>query len=158
MEGEYIKGSPFTVTVKSQIKKLGTPIKTISGLNGPWGVAVNEKGEILVAESGGHCISIFSPAGEKLGSFGSKGSGPGQFDEPRDVTVESNDNILVADCNHHVQKFTSEHKFILLSVGSRGSNHLQFDHPLSVTLSPIPLRELQYQIGIIIVFRFLIQI
>ena len=41
IEGEHIKGSPFPVTV---IKKLSTPIKIISGLKGPWGVAVNQRG------------------------------------------------------------------------------------------------------------------
>ena len=75
VEGEHIKGSPFTVNV----------VKIISGLKYPWGVAVNKKGEILAAESDGHCITIFSPTGEKLRSFGSEGSGPGQINEPYGV-------------------------------------------------------------------------
>ena len=136
VEGEHIKGSPFTILVKLPVQKLGTPFKIISGLNEPWGVVVNKKGEILVAERLGHCISIFSPTGEKLQSFGSQGSGPGQLKEPRGVTVDDDGNILVADCgNHRIQKFTSEHKF-LTSVGSHGSNRLQFDHPFTVIISP----------------------
>ena len=134
VEGEHIKGSPFTVTVKLPVQKLGTPTKTISGLKNPWGVAVNQRGEIIVAERYEHCISIFSPAGEKLRSFGSKGSGPGQFNEPRGVAVDDDGNLLVTECNR-VQKFTPEHKFIT-SVGSDGSNHLQFNYPLSVVVSP----------------------
>ena len=112
VEGVHIKGSPFNVTVKRPIaalKKLGTPVKTISELKEPWGVAINQKGEILVAERYRHCISIFSPTGEKLGSFGSKGSGPGQFNEPRGVTVDGDGNILVVDCNHCIQKFSAEY-------------------------------------------------
>ena len=70
VEGEHIKGSPFPVTVKIPVQKLGTPIKTISGVKAPWGVGINKKEEILVAERRGHCISIFSPTGEKLRSFG----------------------------------------------------------------------------------------
>ena len=69
MEGEHIKGSPFPVTV---IRKLDTPIEIISGLKGPWGVAVNQKGEVVVGESGGHCVSIFSSTGEKLQIIGSQ--------------------------------------------------------------------------------------
>ena len=104
VEGEHIKGSPFTVNV----------IKIISGLKRPLGVAANKKGEILVAESGGHCISIFSPTGEKLQSFGSQGSGPGQFSEPSGVAVDDDGNILVADTgNHCIQKFTSNYKYII---------------------------------------------
>ena len=130
VEGEHIKGSPFNVTV---IKKLGTPI--ISGVKHPWGVAVNQRGEILVVERYGHCVSIFSPTGERLGSFGSRGSGPGQFHEPRGVTVDSDCNMLVTDCNDYIQKFSSEHK-LLKRVGSHGSNPLQFYYPLSVVISP----------------------
>ena len=131
VEGENIKGSPFPVTV---IKKLGTPIKTIIGMKAPWGVAVNNRGEILVAERYGHCVSIFSPTGEKLQSFGSQGSGQGHFTEPRGVTVDDNDNILVTD-SHRIQEFSIEHKF-LTSVGRYGTYRLQFNHPLSITISP----------------------
>ena len=132
VEGEHIKGSPFPVTV---IKKHGTPIKTISGVNCPWGVAVNQRREILVAERYGHCISIFSPTGEKLRSFGSQGSGQGQFNEPRGVAVDDDGNILVADCNHCIQTFSPNLKF-LKSVGSRGSNRLQFNYPFSAAIPP----------------------
>ena len=131
VEGEHIKGSPFPVTV---INKLGTLIKTICGVTEPWDVAVNQRGEILVAEKKGHCISIFSPTGEKLQSFGSQGSGQGQFKEPRGVTVDDDGNILVTDCNNRVQTFSSEYTF-LTSVGSC-SNHLLFHLPISVAISP----------------------
>ena len=137
VEGEHIKGSPFIVTVKLPVQKLGTPIKIISGLKKPWSVAVNQRGEIIVAEESGHCISIFSPTGEKLRSFGSQGSGPGQFNEPYGVAVDDDGNILVADSNNHrIQKFTSDNKYIT-SVGSKGSKHLQFNLPKSVAISPI---------------------
>jgi tripartite motif-containing protein 2/3/tripartite motif-containing protein 71 len=137
VEGEHIKGSPFTVTVKLPVKKLGTPVKTISGVKNPWGVAVNQRGEILVAEKDGHSISVFSRTREKLRSFGSQGCGPGQFNEPRDVIVDDDGNILVADsANHRIQKFTSDNKHIT-SVGSHGSNHLQFSHPVGIANSPV---------------------
>ena len=117
VEGEHIKGSPFTVTVKLPVQKLGTPVRVIGGLNCPWGVAINQRGEIIVAESSGHCISIFSPTGEKLRSFGSYGSGQGQFSTPRGVAVDDDGNILVVDSgNNRIQKFTSDGKFVV-SVG-----------------------------------------
>ncbi|MCG8621765.1 MAG: NHL repeat-containing protein, partial [Proteobacteria bacterium] len=117
-----------------------TVIKTISGLENPCGVAVNQRGEIIVAESSGHYISMFSSTGEKLRSFGSQGSGPGpgQSSHPRGVAVDNDGNILVVDSNNNrIQKFTSDYKHIT-SVGGQGSNHLQFSHPiLSVSISPI---------------------
>ena len=136
VEGEHIKGSPFPVTVKLPVQKLGTPIKTISGLDQPWGVAVNKRGNIIVAECGGHCVSIFSPAGEKIKSFGSHGSKNGQFDSPRGVAVDADDNILVVDYgNLRIQKFTSEGNFIT-AVGKRGNKQLEFKNPLGIGIHP----------------------
>ena len=134
VEGDHIKGSPFPVTV---VKKLGTPIKTISGMNWPWGVAVNQKGEVIVSESNRHCVSIFSPAGGKFQSFGSQGSGHGQFSRPRGVAVDDGDNILVVDkLNHRIQKFTSDGKFIT-AVGKKGNKLLEFITPLGIAIHPL---------------------
>ena len=137
VEGDHIKGSPFPVTVKLPVKKLGTPIMTISGVEGSWGVAVNQKGEVIVSESNRHCVSIFSPAGEKLRSFGSCGSGRGQFNTPRCVAVDEGGNILVVDGhNHRIQKFTSDGKFIT-AVGKRGNNPLEFNTPFGIAIHPL---------------------
>jgi tripartite motif-containing protein 2/3/tripartite motif-containing protein 71 len=133
VDGEHIKESPFNVCMMNTPVPL---INTISGLKGSCGVAVNKRGEIIVAERGGHCISVFSRTGNRSQSFGLEGSGPGQFNEPSGVTVDDHGNILVADTsNHRIQKFTSDN--IITSVGSHGSNHLQFMSPVSVSISPI---------------------
>ncbi len=71
----------------------------------------------MVVEQEGHCISVFSPSGEKLGSFGMHGSHQGQFDHPVGVALDSEGNILVSDNgNKRIQKFTAKGKF-LRSVG-----------------------------------------
>ena len=133
VEGDHFNGSPFSVTV---VKKLGTPIKTISGVKYPWGVTVNQKSEVIVSEGRGHCVSLFSPAGEKLRSFGSKGSERGQFDSPRGMAVDDDGNILVADeCNQRIQKFTSDGRFIT-AVGKRGNKPLEFSHPVGIVVHP----------------------
>ena len=135
VEGVPIRGSPFAVVARSPIQKLGTPIRTIGGLKFPWGVAVNQKGEMIVAESGRHCISIFSPSGEKIRTFGSKGSAQGQFNGPCGVAVDGDGNILVADENNHrIQKFTTGGKFVT-AVGQRGSKHLEFSDPMGVAIN-----------------------
>ena len=137
VEGDHIKGSPFLVTVKLPVKKLGTPIKTIGELNYPWGVKVNQKGQVIVSESSGHYVSIFSPVGEKLRSFGSRGSGRGQFNEARGVAVDDDGNILVVDeLNHRIQKFTSDGKFIT-AVGKKGDKQLEFCNPVGIAIHPL---------------------
>ena len=122
VEGEHIKGSPFSILVKRQLNQIGKAMGAITGgqtdtseehkLNEPWGVAINSKGDIIIAENEGHCISIFSPGGEKVVlSFGTKGTSFGQFLYPRGVAVDGEDNILVADGNDRIQVFTLDGKF-----------------------------------------------
>ena len=135
VEGQHIRGSPFTISAKSPVEKLGTPILTLRGVEQPWGVAINQRGEVIVAEWGGHCVSVFSPSGEKLRTFGTYGSGQGQFQYPRGVAVDGEWNILVADgVNHRIQKFTPEGQF-LTAVGAKDKGPLQFNHPADIILN-----------------------
>ncbi len=134
VENQHIRGSPFPVAVKLPIEKLGTPILTIGGVEEPYGITFNQRGEVVVTEKNGDCVSIFSSSGEKR-SFGTLGSGQGQFNEPRGVAVDGEGNILVADSNNHrIQKFTAEGQF-LTSVGTRGNGRLQFYYPRGLTFN-----------------------
>ena len=126
VEGQHVRGSPSSVAVKSPVEKLGTPILILGGVRSPWGVAINQRGEVVVTEYDRNCVSVFSPSGEKLRSFGTHGSGQGQFKYSYGVAVDGEGNILVADNNdYHIQKFTAEGQF-LASVGTEGSGPLQF--------------------------------
>ena len=140
VEGEHIQRSPFLVSVKLPVQQLGTPIKTIDGLNRPWGVAINQKGEVVVAEYGGNCVSIFNRRGEKIRSFGSYGVGNGQLKGPCGVAVDGNGDILVEDGgNHRIQKFSVDGRFIT-AVGTRGSGQLQFQDPIGIKIHPLTKR------------------
>ena len=135
VEGQHIRGSPFSVVVKLPVEKLGLPILTIHRVEEPYGVAVNQRGELVVTEFNVHGVSIFSKCRKKLRSFGKKGSGHGQFNEPRGVAVDSEGNILVTDTNNHrIQKVTTTGKF-LTAVGIEGSDPLQFNLPSDVTFN-----------------------
>ena len=135
VEGQHIRGSPFDVTVKLPVEKLGAPMLSIGGVERPRGVAINQRGEVVVTEWSGHCVSVFSPSGERLRSFGTCGSGQGQFNCPTGVAVEGDNNILVADCyNHRIQKFTSDGQFIT-AVGTLGNGPLQFSYPRGITVN-----------------------
>ena len=128
---QHIRGSPFTVVAL----KLEAPARTITGLNTPWGVAVDKRGQIIIAEHNGQCISIYS-SGKRIRSFGQSGSAPGQFQYPCGVAVDRADNILVVDNgNHRIQKFTAEGKFVAI-VGSKGDKPLQFNFPIGIDISP----------------------
>lgn len=139
IDGRHVKGSPFAVTVKSPVEKLGAPILTKDEVKKPWGIAVNRKGEVIVTESNQHCVSVFSPKGEKMWSFGSYGSRARQFKSPRGVAVDGEGNIMVADCyNHRIQKFTAEGHALTTAgtEGGKGSwSPLQFHCPHGIAYS-----------------------
>ena len=135
VEDQHIRGSPSSVAVKSPVEKLGTPIITLGGVDGPMGVAITKRGEVVVTEGNGNCVSVFSPNGKKLRTFGTKGSGQGRFNWPSGVTVDGEGNILVADAlNHHIQKFTAKGQF-LTAVGKDGI--VQFSSPADIAFNVI---------------------
>ena len=136
VEGQHVRGSPFSVAVKSPaVEKLGIPILTIGDLDKPYGMVINKMWEVVVTDERKHCVSVFSSHGVKLRSFGTSGSEHGQFDYPSGVAVNSEGNILIADCgNHRIQKFTSEGKF-LTSVGTKGCRPLQFHSPSDIAFN-----------------------
>ena len=134
-DSQHIRGSPFSVAVKLPVEKLGTPIQTVSGVLVPIGVAINGKGEVVVAEWEARCVSVFSPCGKKLRSFGTHGSGEGQFQKPTGVAVDGEGNLIIADYgNHRIQKFTADGHF-LEAVGSKGRGPLQFSFPCGIAYS-----------------------
>ena len=61
VEGRPIEGSPFSVAVKSQLTKIGLPI-SLPNIARPWGVAITPRGNVVVIEYLGNCISVFSPS------------------------------------------------------------------------------------------------
>ena len=133
IEGRAILNSPFSVTV---LPNLTAPTNIIEGLRGPWGIAVREGGDIVVAEFGAHSITTISCSGEKK-SFGTHGSAPGQLDHPEGVAIDGDGNIIVAGYeNHHIQKFSSTGKFIKAINSKRGNGRQQFNHPVGIAVHP----------------------
>jgi len=132
IKGKSTNGSPFTVTVRPSLQTLGNPIRVIGNVTSPWGLTTNSEGHIIVVENGANCVSVFTPEGMKIRSFGSYGSANGQFSSPKGVAVDNADNIYVVDdSNHRIQKFTSTGEFTA-AVGTRGNNPLQFQYPYGI--------------------------
>lgn len=82
-------------------------------LSFPWGIAVNSRNEVAVADSGNHRIQIFSPDGCYLRCFGSQGTANGQMKFPQGLAFDEHDKVIVADSsNNRIQIFTTSGNFI----------------------------------------------
>ncbi|MGI0061865.1 MAG: HYR domain-containing protein, partial [Nitrosotalea sp.] len=78
-----------------------------AGLKSPIGIAVDKSSDIYVADDGNNQIVEFDSNGNTI-SWGSAGTGPNFFMEPRDVAVDSVGNVFVVDSdNNRIQKFGS---------------------------------------------------
>ena len=131
VEDKHISGSPFPVSVLTT-----TPTKIITGLKYPRGLALNNHGQLVVVEGGGHCSSIFSGNGENRRSFGSYGSGPDQLNAPVGVTFSATGDVLVCDqFNHRIQIFSPDGKSVKC-VGTGGNGPLQLSYPVGVAIHP----------------------
>ena len=129
---KHIRGSPYPIAITSSPQSLRKPVRVVRGLNGPRGTTTNSKGQIVVAELNANSISVLTPEGEKIRTFGTKGLGEGQLSGPRGIAADRDDNIYVVDYNNHrIQKFTPTGKFIA-AVGKQGKNYLQFTHPVGI--------------------------
>ena len=127
-----INDSPFTVTVYPDPTQLGHPVKVVTGLNRPHGIAFNKCGEMIISEWNGHRVSIFDIRGQKIRTFGSHGVSRDQMVYPKGIAIDDTDNIYVSS-EHKLQKFTGSGELIEC-VGQEGRKEGEFDDPRGVTL------------------------
>jgi len=80
----------------------------------PTDIGFDSAGNIYVSDGYGNArVHKFSPAGELILSWGTPGSGPGQFDLPHCVRVDRNDRVLVADrTNNRIQIFDTSGAYV----------------------------------------------
>ena len=95
VENVSIARSPFFISAFTT-----TPTNVITGLNQPWGVAVTDQGQVLVAEHG-HRVTIINCDGERR-SFGTRGCEQGQTNDHDPVHVAPTKSGGMMVCNTSV--------------------------------------------------------
>ena len=122
---------PFTMTVYPDPTQLAHPVREVTDLNYPYGIAFNSHGEMIVSERGSHQVAILDIRGQRI-PFGSYGYSPKQMVYPSGIAIDDMDNIYVTS-RDKLQKFTSSGELINC-VGQRGSKEGEFNVPRGVAL------------------------
>jgi len=104
--------------------------------NNPFNIAVDQTGCVYVAERSNHRIQKYSADGRFITSWGTEGTGDGQFQYPCGVSADANGFVYVADTgNNRIQKFTSNGLFldkIPENSTDAGQDNGTFDTPYSI--------------------------
>ncbi|MHB8625408.1 MAG: 6-bladed beta-propeller [Aggregatilineales bacterium] len=111
-------------------------------LHGPQGIAVsnvqNAAPVVYVADTQNKLVDMFTPVLEPVthtfqSSFGSAGSGLGQFAGPYDTAMDSARNFYVTDSNHNrVEKFDSTGAFVTSFGNTGGAGQLNFPRGIAI--------------------------
>jgi DNA-binding beta-propeller fold protein YncE len=114
---DFVPTSPGAVPGGSPVPGIsvfeGGQGKENGQFNFPRGLAIDNAGNILVADSDNGRIQKFSPTGVFLSAIGKTGHGPGEFQQPGGIAVDAGGNIYVADvANHRVQKLKPDGGFV----------------------------------------------
>jgi len=104
-------------------------------LLGPWGIAVDKDGFVLVADTGYGRIQVFDHDGTLVRILGSRGRAAGQFLRPTAIATAADGDVYVADTdNHRIQVLTRTGAFVRMW-GSEGAGLGQFRSPLGIAVS-----------------------
>jgi DNA-binding beta-propeller fold protein YncE len=84
------------------LRRIGTGGKnhfltTPGDFGAPQGIAVDQDGNVYVADTMNNRVEIFDADGNFLSTFGKAGDGPGYFARPKGIAVDSDGHIWVAD-------------------------------------------------------------
>ena len=100
----------------------------------PFGVAIDESGNVFVADTFNDRIQKFTPDGQFIAKWGSTGGRSGQFFGPSGIAIDSSGNLYIVDTyNNRIQKFTSNGEFVT-NWGGLGSGDGEFDTPFGIAI------------------------
>ena len=103
----------------------------------PQGMAIDEDGNLYVAELLGAKISVFDAKGLYLRSFGERGDAVYQFEAPKDLAFDSDGNLWVVDTRRaQIYTYTPDGQ-LLLATGAAGptADPLGFNMPTAIFIA-----------------------
>jgi hypothetical protein len=91
-----------------------------SGISYAPRLACDSSGNVYVVDYSNNHILKFDSSGNLLLTWGSTGSGQGQFSYPRAVAIDSASNVYISDSSGRIQKFTSAGVYVTQWTSSMG--------------------------------------
>ena len=135
---EHIRGSPFPVKPKPRqfrhVLSFGQQGSSVGMQCCPYGVAVNERDEIVVSDIDNHRVQVFSSDGTYLRSFGRKGDKQGEFNWPAGIAFNKNSRSIVVDNNNHRVQLFNEKGEYLSQFGGEGNLDHQLRDPFGLSI------------------------
>ncbi|XP_065909000.1 E3 ubiquitin-protein ligase TRIM71-like [Dysidea avara] len=135
VNGEQIKGSPYSVVASRDYTSLNKPSKIVNNdgrMGEPFGIGFSRNGKWAVADWSNHCVYLYDGEDQLVRKIGSSGYNSGRFDRPKGVTFDNEDHLYITD-NHRVQKFTVDGDY-LLQFGRYGSDDGELRAPNCLTV------------------------
>jgi len=97
------------------------------------GIAVDSAGNILLTIQH-HTVRKYSPSGDVIGTWGSKGEGDGQFSFPLGIGIDRKGFVYVTDSSNSIQKFSNSGTFVAKwNIGNH--NDREYESPYDVAVN-----------------------
>ena len=121
--------------VRYYAKLIGGNGVALGEFNLPRGLAVDDDGNLYVADSGNHRIQQLDAATTNWTAWGSPGAADGEFNQPFGIDVDGDGNLFVADSNNNrVQRRDALSGDWTSWGGIRGKEIGQFNGPFDVAV------------------------
>ncbi|MGI9648404.1 MAG: Ig-like domain-containing protein, partial [Acidimicrobiia bacterium] len=131
---DYFGPDSFTYTIDDSVgatSNVATVTITVTGSDDP--PTGNDDGPYSVLEDG--TLTVGAQGQQFSLTWGSNGSGDGEFLAQRGIAVAADGSVYVVDTGHdRVQKFDADGNY-LLQWGSSGTGNSQFDTPMGVAIA-----------------------
>jgi streptogramin lyase len=101
----------------------------------PYDLIVTPEGTLLLSDYGNDKIHELEANGSLIRSFGSLGSGNGQFNNPIELAIGPGNRIYVTDLDNHRIQILERNGTFVKAFGTSGSGDGQFNKPRGLAIS-----------------------